>query len=1057
MTNASQLRSEQTSEAHGAADEPVSLAKELAAQAPEALRELISGLCATDSPQDSGLDAAFRADPERTLRDLRAVLLRIVFLWLAEDRALLPLPLEQPRALSLVGLVEDLRRQRARSAQEMVRRFSAWPRLLELFCRVRESTAGTDPRSLFSDASFVERAALRRAESRSPNAHEYIGSVRSTLSDAAVLRVLEKLVPVEEDRSSFRNLGVEHLGSVYEHLMGFRLERAAELSLPIGKGLVVVGLESLLQTKGPARARHLQKITGAKLSAPIQAALPRMQTVEELVTLLARRAPASARAVIATGQIFLQPTDRRRRAGAHYTPRDITTPVVHATLRPLLDALGSHPPPEAILALKICDPAMGTGAFLIEVCHQLGHELVRAWETHGRPPSCSNDDDLPFAAQRLVAQCCVYGVDRDPDAVEIGKLSLWLATAAHQHPFTFLDHCLRHGDSLVGLTVEQMASVQGSGSTEIASVRAGIERDIAAATTLRGQLSRLTSPEDEPAKQHLLQQAHRELTVARAISDSVVATFLAHERRRERNAACRRLRSRIERSFDSCSEPRKGPPNEPRSAASAVFVLEKSAPLPPLTFHWPIEFPEVFAREDPGFDAVVGNPPFLNAIEARTGRATALSELYAQLFPIFAQGAYDTCVLFWARVTTLLLRRSGRYGMISPLALLSGERRWRTWMHEHWRPDGLRAYPVDEFEAAAIRVVGVMGRAGASPICAVTVKNDDGTTRHHVFCWPTPPQGWYGALAAPDSSWASEPEPDCSQRMVLAQRFFVRAGCATSVAYELSPWVSDSSSPLAPEALRLITTGAIDRYRHKWGHDPTRYLRRDFLHPRWPAGGCDSLPTGVVRARDAQRRPKLLVGGLTAVLEAWLDESADSAGVVSTWVITPRETASNVGDPRLDVTRLKALTLLLNSCTCTREFMAQHGASAMSGNQTTIKKAALMSTSIPDVFHTKTGFDRAEFCRALGEVCPRMFKMETAFTDEEQLAVLHDLIASSPTDENADAFGHFVSARLFGRSERAAVEDYRWWQTRARRIGRISPVPIAAAVYALPRRKQQRE
>ena len=101
---------------------------------------------------------------------------------------------------------------------------------------------------------------------------------------------------------------------------------------------------------------------------------------------------------------------------------------------------------------------MGSGAFLVEACRQLGDELMKAWHAHDEVPSIPPDEDEALYAQRIVAQRCLYGVDKNPMAVDLAKLSLWLATLAKDHPFTFLDHSLRHGDSLVGLTRQQIAA-----------------------------------------------------------------------------------------------------------------------------------------------------------------------------------------------------------------------------------------------------------------------------------------------------------------------------------------------------------------------------------------------------------------------------------------------------------------------------------------------------------------------------------------------------------------------------------------------------------------------
>ena len=103
---------------------------------------------------------------------------------------------------------------------------------------------------------------------------------------------------------------------------------------------------------------------------------------------------------------------------------------------------------------------MGSGAFLVEACRALGDRLVAAWRRWPETrPKIPDDEDEPLHARRLVAQRCLYGVDKNPRAVELAKLSLWLATLARDHEFTFLDHALKSGDSLVGLDAKQIAAM----------------------------------------------------------------------------------------------------------------------------------------------------------------------------------------------------------------------------------------------------------------------------------------------------------------------------------------------------------------------------------------------------------------------------------------------------------------------------------------------------------------------------------------------------------------------------------------------------------------------
>lgn len=1004
----------------------------LAGQVLEALNELLRGFQSANEAAKGGLlDATVREDPDHVYGGLLAVLLRLVFILYAEERGLLSSSAAYVRNYSLVGLFDKLRIDAGRFPDTMDQRYGAWSRLLVLFRMVHDGARRGDLRLPPRYGHLFDPDGWAFLEGRPFRINRVMGASVEVpkVPDGVVLRVLEKLMLLDSDRLSYRALDVEQIGSVYENMMGFRLERAVETSIGVGKDHVVVGLETLLAKKGAEREKLLKETASVELTGKASEALKEAATVDDLVAALSRRISPLTPRTVPAGGLYLQPTDERRRSGSHYTPRELTEPIVRTTLRPILEDLGPSPKPEQLLALKVCDPAMGSGAFLVETCRQLAEQLVKAYDVHGRPTDIPPDEDVLLYAQRQVAQHCLYGVDKNPFAVDLGKLSLWLATLARDHAFTFLDHSIRHGDSLVGLTREQIASFHWAPEKQIPVIRTFLDKAIAEAMALRAKIPDLANSDDVREKRHLLRDADHALAKVRMVGDAVVDIFLAHDGKRDREAARRTLEARVSTAS-----------NDARTATAETAGA--------LTFHWAIEFPEVFARANSGFDAVVGNPPFLNAIEARTGRSTRLSALYTLLYPTFAQGAYDACLLFWARATTSLLRRGGRYGMLSPLVLLSSDRPWQGWMHQHWRPDALRVYPIDQFDGAAIRVAAIIGGEGCSTTCAVTVKGDGGDIREHSFGWASEDSNWYSAVAGPATRAvaASEPTTPPLPSVPLSERFDVKAGCATGVAYELSPLVSDTSTSDAPEALRLITTGAIDRYRHHWGQSKIRYLKRDYSHPRWPANAAN-VPGGVVRARDLQRRPKLLVGGLTAVMEGWLDVDGAAAGVVSTWILTPGVTVGI--DASLQLTALKALTVLVNSCSFTREFMRLYGAGAMSGNQTTIKKSALESMRMPDVFQAGGGFGYPEFLRAL---LPAGTDAPTAVptTFEKQLAVIHDLLASSPSDGDTDAVGHLVVGRLYGRSLQEAIADYEWWCERARVEGSPKARAAAAEVFELP-------
>jgi hypothetical protein len=141
------------------------------------------------------------------------------------------------------------------------------------------------------------------------------------------------------------------------------------------------------------------------------------------------------------------PSDERRRLGAHYTSRIITRIVVERALAPLFSNATS---PAMLLDLRICDPAMGSGAFVLEVCRYLAAQLVQAWERTGDVHTVCPEQDSVLLACRRVAEHCLYGVDKNPRAAELARWALWLLTASRHSDGVLLDEHIRSGDSLVG-------------------------------------------------------------------------------------------------------------------------------------------------------------------------------------------------------------------------------------------------------------------------------------------------------------------------------------------------------------------------------------------------------------------------------------------------------------------------------------------------------------------------------------------------------------------------------------------------------------------------------
>jgi len=545
----------------------------------------------------------------------------------------------------------------------------AWARLLALFRLVHQGDRSGDwirgrGGKLFDPAAFPFLQG--QDDPKDP-------PKPAQVSDECVAKVLDRLLVLGGEKLSYRTLDVEQIGSVYETVMGFTVETMDGPALAIRAGKhdripVFVDLNGLLATKPNDRAKFLKdEADRGKVTDKVGKALKEADTIDELVAALTpivdeRASPGAA--VAAPGTPLLQPTDERRRTGSHYTPRSLTAPIVQHALEPAFERIGPDAKPEDVLSLKVCDPAMGSGAFLVEACRALGDRLVLAWARWPQTrPTIPPDEDEPLHARRLVAQRCLYGVDRNPRAVDLAKLSLWLATLARDHEFTFLDHALKCGDSLVGLDDRQIAAMHWDASKPgLPLFRKFIADRVAELSRKRAEIQ--AAPDD--TMRVILEAKHRDVeSVAgdvRLLGDAVLSTFFAEEKPKARE----RRRVEIESWVSGVGEARW---DGLKAAAKSLRVGK-----PPIVpFHWQIEFPEVFQRENPGFDGIVGNPPFAGKNTISAGNHEHYLS-WLQALHTGAHGNADLVAHFFRRAFGLL-RKGGTFGLIATNTIGQGDTR----------------------------------------------------------------------------------------------------------------------------------------------------------------------------------------------------------------------------------------------------------------------------------------------------------------------------------------------------------------------------------------------
>ena len=564
------------------------VSEKLAVQVLHALYELLRGFqAAHDASRGELLNEQLREDRNGVYRGLLTVVLRLVFLLYAEERGLLSSNRTFERHYSLGSLYERLRADAALHPDTMDQRYGAWAGLLSLFRMVHHGAQAAGlrlpPRHgvLFDPDryAFLEGRAFGVSQN-----HERVDAPR--VSDGTIFRALEKLLVLDGERLSYRALDVEQIGAVYETMMGFQLERAEGRSAAIKAAKkhgapATVNLEELLAEPAGRRAGWLKQRTDRNPTGKAAKAIRDAGTLDELHAALDSVIDRDATPdLVRCDDLILQPSEERRRSGSQYTPRSLTGPIVSDTLEPILERLresaGPVPRPEQILDLKICDPAMGSGAFLVEACRQLGDALAESWRYHDATPDIPPDSDETAHARRLVARNCLYGVDRNPVAVDLAKLSLWLATLAKDHPLTFLDHAFRHGDSLVGLTLEQIQAFHWKGSQK--RFQAGIEttwirEQVGKALRLRREIQDAGEGTPDKELRQRLDEADGELTRVKTQGDLALAAFFEGKKPKEREE----LRRQFAQALQS---PARDEANAPDAHAYAGWLdeLRKATP-----------------------------------------------------------------------------------------------------------------------------------------------------------------------------------------------------------------------------------------------------------------------------------------------------------------------------------------------------------------------------------------------------------------------------------------------------------------------------------------------
>ncbi|MGH3401539.1 MAG: Eco57I restriction-modification methylase domain-containing protein [Streptosporangiaceae bacterium] len=532
----------------------------------------------------------------------------------------------------------------------------------------------------------------------------------------------------ERRRLTFRALDVEQIGYVYEGLLELESRTATDVILGLARPAAwprvkhdceVTLTEVIAQQAVGTLPAWLAERTGwsaartrtalddlgsperrAAVARVIGAAPDLVETIAPFAGVL-RYDERGLPAITRPGGRFIARSSRRAATGTHYTPRSLAEEVASGALQPLVyrpgpletaDETTWRPRPSSeILQLKVADIAMGSGAFLVAACRYLADRLVEAWQAEGRADALASQphreghrlgadaeaEHVLLDARRLITEHCLYGVDINPLAVEMAKLSLWLITMDRERPFGFLDDRLVPGDSLLGLTgVDQLEELHvdpvagrrlHAGTLDITD---GWRSRLQQAADLRRRITAapVVTIRDVEHKARLLADARDLSGTLQAAADAVTAAGLAGAKLHGKKCDAEFLALSVQVSnavaagWDSV-----------RAWGSETLQAgrpEGTVPRSPL--HWPTAFPEVFAdTAHPGFDAIVGNPPFSGGNKV----SSAFGDDYLAWLQRWdgrdVKGSADLAARFVLRAERLL-NSHGQLGFVTVNTLVEG-------------------------------------------------------------------------------------------------------------------------------------------------------------------------------------------------------------------------------------------------------------------------------------------------------------------------------------------------------------------------------------------------
>jgi hypothetical protein len=590
-------------------------------------------------------------------------LYRLLFILYAEARLLLPLDnFTYKDSYSLDSLKKEIKDKRDRGEYIPPIQLVYWNHLKTLFSLIN---LGSERRRIPREDFYVPPY---NGGLFDPRKHKFLEDYK--VGDVYLAEVIDLLARSSSHNGDgkvfvdYRSLEIRHLGTIYEGILEYKLTIAEKDLIPIRK-------------------------KRAEVYIPLEEAQGASKKFKES-------------GIVRSGGLYLI-TDKgeRKATGSYYTPDYIVKYIVENTLGPILeerhkrieervskleakwrasrgysrkiyereiDKLRANIA-EEILSIKVLDPAMGSGHFLVEATEYIASSIL------GNPclniPEMADEIEINYW-KRQVVEKCIYGVDLNPLAVELAKLSLWLSTVAKGKPLSFLDHHLKTGNSLIGAKIKGLKVLptvkkkkpkeEAISSAPFNESRLKQDMGLSVKEYLLIEKMPSESLEDIKNKGQILENLNKwRLDHWREIANLWTSTYFGVE-----------LSSSIYQQV--CNSILTG-----KIGVYSSKFLDQSRPISKerCFFHWELEFPEVFfdefgrEKDNPGFDVVVGNPPYVDGRGIEVEGFQYIKEKF-----ISGKGKVNLFNIFLEIGIKIAKSPGGRTSFIIPVPFLRNSRYW---------------------------------------------------------------------------------------------------------------------------------------------------------------------------------------------------------------------------------------------------------------------------------------------------------------------------------------------------------------------------------------------